>query len=225
MTRTSNHRPAAQPPSPLVAVLVVIFTVDDGNLQALLIRRSADPYSGLWAIPGGLLKPGEALVDAATRKLVDETGVEDVFLEQLYTFNHSDDLTPAGSLAVTYFALVDHQRVRLADRADWQPAWFAMQRLPKLAFRNEELLSYALERLRNKLQYANVAYSLLPGSFTLSQLQLVYESILGRPLDKRNFRKRMLSMEIIEPTGERQAEGAGRPASLYRFSSREPVAL
>ena len=206
-------------------MLVVIFTVVDGELRALLIRRSAEPYRGLWAIPGGLLQPGEALHEAAVRKLEDETGVRDVYLEQLYTFSHLDDVTPGGAVAVVYFALVDHQRVRLADRADWRPAWFAMRRLPQLAFRNEEVLDYALERLRNKLEYTNVAYSLLPSRFTLSQLQQVYESILGRRLDKRNFRKRMLSLEIIEPTGERQAEGAGRPAQLYRFSSREPVVL
>ncbi len=206
-------------------MLVVIFTVVDGDLRALLIKRSADPHHGLWAIPGGLLNPGEALVDAATRKLVDETGVRDVYLEQLYTFNHLDEVTPGGSVAVTYFALVDHDRVRLAERTDWQPAWFSTSRLPELAFRNEEVLAYALERLRNKLQYTNVAYSLLPERFTLSQLQRVYERILGRELDKRNFRKRMLSLEIIEATEERQAEGAGRPARLYRFSSREPVAL
>ncbi|MDZ4278293.1 MAG: NUDIX domain-containing protein, partial [Dehalococcoidia bacterium] len=212
-----------QPP-PLVAVLVVIFTIVDGDLQVLLIRRSGKPYRGLWAIPGGRLNPGETLVEAATRKLVDETGVQDVFLEQLYTFNHLDDVTPGGSVAVAYFALVDNQRVRLADRADWRPGWFSMRRLPELAFRNEELLRYAIERLRNKLEYTNVAYSLLPDRFTLSQLQRVYESIHGRPLDKRNFRKRMLSLEIIEATEERQAERAGRPARLYRFSSREPVA-
>ena len=222
--RTRDPRPAPHDP-PLVAVVVVMFTVVDGDLQALLIHRTAEPQRGLWAIPGGVLNPGEALVDAATRKLVDETGVKDVYLEQLYTFNHLDDATPGGSLAVTYFALVDHQRVRLADRADWQRAWFSMAALPALAFRNEEVLGYALERLRNKLQYTNVAYSLLPPRFTLSQLQRVYESILGRLLDKRNFRKRMLSLEIIEATGERQAERAGRPALLYRFTSREPVAL
>ena len=97
--------------------------------------------------------------------------------------------------------------------------------LPELAFRNNEVLDYARERLRNKLEYTNVAYSLLPSRFTLSQLQRVYESILGHELDKRNFRKRMLSLGIIEATGQRQAEGAGRPAQLYRFSSREPVVL
>ena len=212
-------------PDALVAVVVVIYTVVDGDLQALLVHRSAAPQEGLWAIPGGRLNPGEPLVDAATRKLVDETGVQDVFLEQLFTFNHLDEVTPGGSLAVTYFALVDHEQVRLAARADWRPAWFSMRKLPELAFRNQEVLQYALERLRNKLAYTNAAYSLLPPRFTLSELQRVYESIMGRELDKRNFRKRMLSLGIIEATKERQAAGAGRPALLYRFSSHEPVAL
>jgi 8-oxo-dGTP diphosphatase len=204
-------------------VLVVIFTVVDGELRALLIHRSGEPYRGRWAIPGGLLQPGEALLDAAVRKLEDETGVRDVFLEQLYTFSDLDDVTPGGAVAVAYFALVDHQRVRLAERTEWQPAWFGIAALPELAFRNETVLDYALARLRNKLEYTNVAYSLLPERFTLSQLQRVYESILGRPLDKRNFRKRMLSLEIIVATGERRAERAGRPAQMYRFVSREPV--
>ena len=197
----------------------------DGDLRALLVHRSAEPQRGLWAIPGGRLIPGEALAAAATRKLLDETGVQDVFLEQLYTFSHLDDVTPGGSVAVTYFALVDHQRVRLAARADWRPDWATMRDLPELAFRNKEVLDYALERLRYKLEYTNVAYSLLPSRFTLSQLQRVYESILGRGLDKRNFRKRVLSLGIIEATGERKAEGAGRPAQLYRFASQEPVVL
>ena len=224
-------RSSLQPPSsslqasPLVAVVVVIFTMVEGDLQVLLIRRSAGPEQGRWAIPGGRLNGGEALVAAAVRKLVDETGVEDVYLEQLYTFNDLDDATPGGAIAVTYFALADHTRVRLAERTEWQPAWFSMRDLPKLAFRNNDVLAYALGRLRNKLEYTNVAYSLLPGRFTLSQLQRVYESILCRKLDKRNFRKRMLSREIIAPTKERQAEGAGRPALLYRFASREPVEM
>ena len=211
--------------SPQIAVLVVIFTVAEGELQALLIQRSAEPYRGVWAIPGGRLNEGESLFEAATRKLVDETGVRDVYLEQLYTFGDLDDMTPGGAVAVVYFALVDRERAHLAERAAWKPGWFPMGALPALAFRNEEVLEYALERLRNKLEYTNVAYSLLPVRFTLSHLQRVYESIAGQTMDKRNFRKRMLSLGIIEATGERQAEGAGRPAQLYRFSSREPVVL
>src|SRR3990170_3624296 len=114
MISVNDQRPATRDPqAPLVAVVVVMFTVDDGDLQALLIHRSGEPYQGLWAIPGGLLNPGESLVEAATRKLVDETGVRDVYLEQLFTFSDLDDVTPGGSVAVTYFALVDHTRVRL----------------------------------------------------------------------------------------------------------------
>ena len=211
--------------SPQVAVLLVIFTIADGDLQALLIYRSAEPYRDHWAIPGGRLNPGEPLFDAAARKLVDETGMRDVFLEQLYTFGDLDDVTPGGAVAIAYFALVDRDRVHLADRAAWRPAWFSMRELPELAFGNQQVLDSALERLRNKLAYTNVAYSLLPERFTLSHLQRVYESILGDTLDKRNFRKRMLSLGIIAATGDRQAEGAGRPAQLYRFSSHKPVML
>ena len=218
MSRTSDNHPT-------LSVVVVIFTVLEGDLRALLIKRSADPHRGLWAIPGGRLIPGEPLVDAATRKLVDETGVRDVFLEQLYTFDDLDDVTAGGSLAMTHFALVDSERVRLAERKDWQPAWFSMRELPELAFNNERVLAYALERLRNKLQYANVAYSLLPQTFTLTQLQRVYETILGRELDKRNFRKRLTSLGIVEATGRYESEGRHRPAQLYRFLERRPVVV
>ena len=211
-----------QPPHRDVAVLVVIFTVDGGRLQVLLVRRSAEPFKGYWSLPGGLLARSETMDQAAVRKLDDETGVTDVFLEQLYTFC---DLDGRGSIAAVYFALVDSHRAHLARRRAWLPAWHPVDRLPDLAFDNRSVIEYALQRLQAKLEYSNVAYSVLPAEFTLSQLQLAYEAILAHPLDKRNFRKRMLSLEIIEATGERLAEGAGRPARLYRFSSREPVAL
>jgi 8-oxo-dGTP diphosphatase len=210
---------------PVVAVLVVIFTVAEADLKVLLIRRSLDPFRDWWAIPGGRLEPGEALDEGASRKLVEETGVADVYLEQLYTFDGLDRTGPEGAVAVAYFALVDYAQARLAERSEWQPAWFSMAALPELAFDNRAVLDYALQRLRYKLEYTNVAYSLLPERFTMSRLQQAYESILGRELDKRNFRKRMLSLGIVEPTGERMAEGPHRPARLYAFSTREPMIL
>jgi len=203
-----------------VAVLVVIFTVDDGRLQVLLIRRSAEPFKDTWSLPGGLLAPGESLQAAAVRKLEDETGLADVFLEQLYTFS---DLDGRGSVAVAYFALVDSSKALLAQRSEWPPAWFPVANLPPLAFRNDEVIDYALRRLRAKLSYSNVAYSLLPEEFTLSQLQATYEAILGRRLDKRNFRKRVTSLGLVEPTGRRSGSGRHRPAQLYRFRERHPV--
>lgn len=206
---------------PDVAVLVVIFTVDDGRLQVLLIRRSAEPFRGAWSLPGGLLGPRETLDQAAVRKLEDETGVADVFLEQLYTFSNLDG---RGSVAVAYFALVDIRQAHLARRRTWPPAWFPVAALPSpLAFENDRVIDYALQRLRAKLDYSNVAYSLLPPEFTLSQLQRAYEAILARPLDKRNFRKRILSLGIIQPTGRMVSEGRHRPARLYAFRERRPV--
>lgn len=203
-----------------VAVLVVIFTVSAGGLQVLLIRRSAEPFKDALSLPGGLLNPGESLQDAAVRKLDDETGLTDVFLEQLYTFS---DLDGHGAVAVAYFALVDVIATHLARRREWLPGWFPVQNLPELAFHNEDVIDYALQRLRAKLDYSNVAYSLLPEEFSLSQLQRTYEAIAGRPLDKRNFRKRILSLAIVEPTGRVASEGRHRPAKLYRFRERKPV--
>ena len=206
-----------------VSVLVVFLTVSEGELRVLLIHRSGEPHQGMWALPGGLLREDESLADAAARKLVEETGIGDVYLEQLYSFDQLNGVT--GDVAVAYFALVDARRVRLREEPVWEPQWFSVDDLPELAFANESVVEYALTRLRNKLQYTNVAYSLMPASFTLSDLQAVYESIFGRAFDKRNFRRRMLSQGIIQPTGKTVARGAHRPAELYEFSSRQPMVL
>jgi 8-oxo-dGTP diphosphatase len=208
-----------------VAVLVVIFTVEDHTLKVLLIRRSAEPFKDAWALPGGRLNECESLQEAAVRKLVEEAGVEDVYLEQLYTFDRLDRTSEGGAVAVVYFALVDHAQARLSSRTEWQPAWHPVNNLPPLAFENQSVIDYALNRLRAKLDYTNVVYSLLPEYFTVSRLQSVYESILMRKLDKRNFRKRMLSLNIIKATGRKKVDGAHRPAELYTFSSREPTLL
>ena len=216
------QRRASQAPDRPVALLVVIFTLDAGRLQVLLIRRSAPPHQDAWSLPGGLLAEDQSLADAATRRLEIETGVHDVFLEQLYTFSALDE---QESVAVAYWALVDTGSAQLAHRDEWQPAWHHVDELPELAFQNATVVEYALARLRNKLAYSNVAYSLLPSEFTLSQLQQSYEAILGRELDKRNFRKRLTSLGIVEATGRYESEGRHRPAQLYRFLERRPVVV
>jgi len=219
-SRSTRSLAQHQPPHRDVAVLVVIFTVDGGHLHVLLVRRSAEPFKGGWSLPGGLLAPDETMDQAAVRKLDDETGVTDVFLEQLYTFC---DLDGRGSIAAVYFALVDSGSAQLARRRAWLPAWHPVDGLPDLAFDNRRVIDYAFQRLQAKLDYSNVAYSLLPAEFTLSQLQRAYEAILARPLDKRNFRKRMLSLGIIEATGRTETEGRHRPAQLYAFRERKPI--
>jgi 8-oxo-dGTP diphosphatase len=207
-----------------VAVTVVIFTVRDATLSVLLIHRAAAPFADRWALPGGLLLVGETLDQAAERKLQGETGLRDVYLEQLYTFD-----APAGPASptpvVAYFALVDESLVQLEERLSWRPAWFPILSLPDLAFENKAIVDYALRRLQAKLGYSNVVYSLLPERFTLTQLQHTYEAILARQLDKRNFRKRILSLDLVEPTDQLRHSGAHRPARLYSFSKREPLTL
>jgi 8-oxo-dGTP diphosphatase len=205
------------------AVVVVIFTVHHGQLSVLLIERAAEPCPGQWALPGGLIEPGESLDGAAVRKLATETGVADVFLEQLYTFDQLGE--GSSEVVVTYFALVDLSRARLRPDLEWQPAWHPVRGLPRLAFENERILEYATNRLKNKLEYTNVAYSLLPSRFTLTQMQQVYEAILAEPQDKRNFRRRDGGLGIVQETGATVKQGAHRPAMLYEFTSRKPMQL
>lgn len=212
---------------PDVAVVVVIFTVAEPGppggpvrLEVLLIERSAQPEEGKWAAPGGALQSGESLDSAAVRKLEEETGVAGVFLEQLYTFNDLDPSPADGSVAVASFALVRRDQVRLATRTAWRPAWFPLDELPALAFRNEQVIATARQRLINKLEYTDAAYSLLPPRFSMRELQSVYEAILGRPLDKRNFRRRIRAAGFVRETGETRISSRGRPARLYGFRDR-----
>ncbi|MCC6380852.1 MAG: NUDIX domain-containing protein [Dehalococcoidia bacterium] len=205
------------------AVVVVIFTVTHGELSVLLIERAAAPCRGQWALPGGVLRGEETLDGAASRKLADESGVSDVFLEQLFTFDHLAEST--AGVVVAYFALVDVARTRLRPDLEWRPAWHPVRALPPLAFENERIIAYAEQRLRNKLEYTNVVYSLLPSRFTLTEMQRVYEAILGEAMDKRNFRRRVVGLGIVRETGSTRKLGAHRPAMLYEFTRREPMVL
>lgn len=213
--------PAGTPTT--VATIVVIFAISEGELRVLLIHRSAPPQEGRWALPGGRWDGTESLEMLAARKLVEETGVRNLYLEQLFTTSGLDAANP--SVAVAYFALVDANTVRLRQTSEWPPAWHPVSALPQLAFENNRVIAQAVTRVRAKLDYTNIAYSLLPEQFTLRELQHTYEAILEEPLDRRNFRKRMISSGLIEATGDFRREGAHRPAALYSFASREPVFL
>jgi len=204
-------------PRPAVTVDVVIFTLRDGDLQVLLVRRKKPPFQGMWALPGGFVRIDESLEDAALRELEEETGVRDVYLEQLYTFGDPDRDPRGRVITVAYFALVPANAVHACAGDDAAEArWWSMYHLPPLAFDHADILAYALQRLRYKLEYTAVGFELLPETFTLSELQAAYEVILGEKLDKRNFRRKILSADILEETGEYRT-GEGRPAKLYRF--------
>jgi len=199
-----------------VAVDIVIFTIQAGALKILLVKRKIEPYLGQYAIPGGFMHEDEDLDEAALRELREETGVTDVYLEQLYSFG-APRRDPRGRvISVSYFALISADRTLSAGSDAAEATWWSMKELPRLAFDHAKILDYALERLRNKLEYTTVGFQLLPEKFTLVQLQEVYEAILDRKLDKRNFRRKMSLLKILKPLKEYQTS-ARRPAQLFRF--------
>ena len=200
-----------------VAVDLVIFTVRDGALQVLLIERGIAPFRGQWALPGGFVRGRETLEEAARRELEEETGLRDVYLEQLFTFGDPERDPRGRIVSVAYYALTPPAPLRAAPDAA-NAAWHPAARPPRLAFDHAKILRTGLERLRAKLGYSTVGFELLPRQFTLTELQTLYEAILERPLDKRNFRKKILSLGLLKSEGRTRAAGAHRPARLYSFA-------
>jgi len=215
----AHHYDASKYERPSVTVDVVMMSLRQRDLQVLLVKRRSWPFEGCWAIPGGFVKMDESLEAAAKRELQEETAVQDVYLEQLYTFGDPGRDPRTRVITVVYFALLDSARLQVkaaSDAAD--VGWFSVYNLPSLAFDHAKILDYTLNRLRGKLAYTTIAFNLLPDQFTLHELQRVYEIILHRKLDKRNFRKKILSTGILEDTGAKKMEGMHRPARLYRFN-------
>jgi 8-oxo-dGTP diphosphatase len=200
-----------------VTVDTVIFTIHSGTLKVLLVKRGIPPFAGQFAIPGGFVHEDESLDNAARRELQEETGVSDVYLEQLYSFGEPGRDPRGRVITVAYFALISaaHSPLRAGTDAA-EATWWPVSGLPPLAFDHGQILAYALERLRNKLEYTTVGFQLLPEKFTLSELQEVYEAILGKTLDKRNFRRKLALLKILKPVAEYR-RGGRRPARLYRF--------
>lgn len=207
-------------PHPAVTTDIVIFTLQEDKLKVLLIRRANEPYQGRWALPGGFVGIDEDLEAAAERELKEETGVTGVYLEQLYTFGTPGRDPRERVISVAYYALVpiDYLQIR-ADSDAERVAWFDCTDLPGLAFDHAGIIELARRRLGAKMDYSTIALHFMPARFTLSELQRVYEIITGSPLDKRNFRKRMLAYDCIEDTGEKTRNGKHRPARLYTLKS------
>lgn len=205
-------------PRPAVTVDCVVFGFDEGELKVLLIQRDLPPFAGRWALPGGFVRMDEDLDDAARRELREESGLGEVFLEQLYTFGALRRDPRERVVTVAYYALVALVRHEVrADTDARDAAWFCVSELPTLAFDHDRIVAAAVTRLRGKVRYEPIGFELLPASFTLSQLQHLYESILERPLDKRNFRKKILGMGLLIETDQIEQDVAHRAARLFRF--------
>ena len=209
-------------PRPAVTVDCVVFGFDEGDLKILLVQRDVEPFRGKWALPGGFVLEQESLEQAARRELREETGIEKLYLEQLYTFGEPARDPRGRVITVAYYALVklaDH-RVRAATDAS-SAAWFSVAEVSRLAFDHNKILDMALTRLQGKVRYQPIGFELLPVKFALSELQHLYEAILEAPLDKRNFRKKILATGLLIELDEIQQDVAHRAARLYKFDDRK----
>ncbi len=200
---------------------VVIFTIKDGKLKVLLVKRAHEPFKGKWAIPGGFIRISETIDAAALRILKEKTNVQNIYLEQLYTFGDPLRHPTARVITCAYFALIRSDDIVLSfeDNSEiTEVQWHPVYDLPPLAFDHKEIIEYSLKRVRERLEFCPIAFQLLPEKFTLTELQKSYELILDKKLDKRNFRKKFLALSILKELDECTKSGSKRPARLYSFN-------
>lgn len=205
-----------------LAVDNCIFTIKDDQLYILLIQMKKKPFTNMWALPGGLVWQNENTDKAAKRILQEQTNVKDIYLEQLYTFSEIQRDPLGRVVSVAYFALIPSADIKLKTMTKYYDVkWYKYDQLPKLAYDHNQIANYAKQRLEWKIKYTNIVWSLLPEKFTFTQLQKVYEAILDKKLDKRNFRKKILSLKLLKKAGQTEMKGAHRPAELYQFKTRQ----
>ncbi len=207
---------------PALAVDVVAFTVKDEIFQVLLLKAKDAPASGKWVLPGVFVGLAETLATAARRALLTKANIDINYLEQLYTFGEVARDDRGRVVTSGYFALVDYKKFDLRTPAHYaEIGWFPVAKLPVTDYDHGQIIKTAVTRIRNKLQYSNVAGHLLPETFSLTQLQKVYEAVLDRSLDKRNFRRKVLSLGVIKEAEGIEQAAAHRPARLYRFVTKK----
>lgn len=209
---------------PSVTVDVLLFTIEDKELKILLVKRNVPPFKDSWALPGGFVRIFESLEEAAKRELKEESNVDNVYLEQLFTFGDINRDPRERVITVTYLALADSKSWNLLASGDVKESkLFSLKKLPKLAFDHAKIIDYGLQRLRAKLGYSNIVFGLLPEEFTLTELQMVYEIILNNKVDKRNFRKKILTTGLLKSSGKKSEGSAHRPALYYSFKEKRVI--
>lgn len=214
-------------PKPSLTVDCVVFGLDtDQELKIMLIQRDIPPFEGKWALPGGFVRLDESLEKAAFRELEEETGIKSIFLEQLYTFGGVNRDPRDRVVTVAYYALINLSEQQIKATTDARDAqWFPIHNIPELAFDHQDIVAVALKRLKGKVRYEPIGFELLPTKFTLSQLQKLYETLLDQPLDKRNFRRKILSMNLLIELDEWQTGVSHRAARLYQFDEQKYLQL
>lgn len=225
-TKTKTYTDEASPRNlkdiekPALSVQVIIFSVNKHKLEIILIKRVREPFKDFWSIPGDIISIKESLEDAARKILFEKTGIHNVYLEQLYTFGEINRDPRGRVIAITYFALLPHNSVDLSKAPNALHAkWTPITNLPILAFDHKTIIDVAIKKIKIELLNSNLATALLPKEFRLYDLQKIHEIVLNKHIDKRNFRKKIQSLGLIEPTGNMYKDGNHRPAQLFRFKN------
>ena len=211
-----------------VSIDCVLFGFDGGELKILLIERNEDPFKDWWALPGNLVAQDESLNQSASRILYELTGLSNIYMEQYYTFGEVDRHPKGRVISVAYYAMLrlggDKALKPLTNYAK-KAQWINVKELPKLGFDHQNIFEKGLEKIKRRIKHLPIAFELLPEKFTLTQVQSVYELILGKKLDKRNFRKKILSFGVLKELNEKQKGVSFRAASLYKFDKRKYAKL
>lgn len=204
-----------------LSVDAVVFGYESGTISVLLIKRKYEPFKGKWAIPGGFVSENESLEEAVERELKEETGIEINYLEQLYTFGNPKRDPRSRVVSVAYFGLIKPSAFKIFASTDAEEVqWFKITELPKLSFDHDEILKLAITRLQGKITYEPIGFELLDNKFPFSDLEKLYTTLLGREIDRRNFRKKLLSLNILDELNEKVSKGSGRPANLFKFNNK-----
>ena len=204
-----------------LSVDAVVFGYEEGNISVLLIKRKYDPFKGQWAIPGGFVENDESLEDAVERELFEETGIKINYLEQLYTFGKPNRDPRGRVVSIAFFGLVRPNAFKIYASTDAeQVQWFNINELPKLSFDHKEILKTAIERLQGKITYEPIGFELLDKKFPFSDLEKLYTTLLGREIDRRNFRKKIVGLNVLDELDEKVSKGSGRPANLFQFNQK-----
>jgi 8-oxo-dGTP diphosphatase len=210
---------------PKVAVDTVLFAIEGDRLKCYLVQLTAGAAAGKWAFPGGLVRVGETLDEAARRELDDAASLRELYLEQLFSFGDPSRDPGAHVVSVGYLGLINDASAASSCSCKYAAGrWFEVARLPALAYDHSVISDYALRRLKSKLEYTNIACNLLPPTFTFAELEELYATVLERSLDRRNFRRRILAMGLLRRLSEKR-RGAHRPAALYAFRHRSLQAI
>ena len=204
-----------------LTVDAVVFGYEEGKITVLLIKRKYEPFRNKWAIPGGFIKDDESLEQAVERELYEETGVKINYLEQLYTFGQPERDPRGRIVSIAYFGLVRPDAFKLFASTDAEDAqWFSIDELPELSFDHKEILELAIKRLQGKITYEPIGFELLDKKFPFSDLEKLYSTLLGRKVDRRNFRKKIVGLNVLDELDEKVSKGSGRPANLFQFNQK-----